>query len=101
MSTEQSQAKKMEEAPPDDNGEYDDDDVGALIYRESQLRKAEAAAAATETKETSKIASSRHRTLARKRAPFQNQGEESLYGPQRSGATKRKRDSSLEVDRRM
>jgi len=49
MSTEQSQAKNM--APNKRDGE-DDDDVGALIYsyRESQLRKAEAAAAADESK---------------------------------------------------
>ena len=38
MSTEQSHAKK----PPNEAGE--EDDLSALIYRESQLRKAEAAA---------------------------------------------------------
>ena len=87
-------------APNDDSkGEKDDDDVGALIYRESQLRKAEAAAAATETKETSKTASSHHRASARKRSLVKNQGGESLYSPQCSGATKRKRESSLEDDR--
>ena len=61
-------------ASPNDSG--DDDDVGALIYRESQLRKAEAAAAAAESKKTSSAASSRNRTSARKRLPVNNQGEE-------------------------
>mmetsp|Transcript_22579 Transcript_22579/g.35418 ORF Transcript_22579/g.35418 Transcript_22579/m.35418 type:complete len:204 (-) Transcript_22579:81-692(-) len=42
MST--NKAKKMEMASPNPTGDEDDDDVGALIYREVQLRKAEAAA---------------------------------------------------------
>ena len=45
---------------PNDSRE-DDDDVGALIYRESQLRKAEAEAVAAESKKTSS-ASTHHRT---------------------------------------
>ena len=45
MSTkQQSQAKKM--VAPNKGGEEDDNDVGVLIYRESQLMKAEAAVAA-------------------------------------------------------
>eukprot|EP00984_Skeletonema_dohrnii_P036404 scaffold37333_cov155-Skeletonema_dohrnii-CCMP3373.AAC.1 len=76
----------------------EDDDVGALIYREIQLRKAEAAAAAAESKKTS-TASTHHRTLTRKRLPVTNQGEESLPRPQRRVATKgRKRDASLDQD---
>jgi len=46
---------------PSDGGE-DDDDIGALIYRESQLRKAEAAAAAAQSKKTSSASS--HNNLA-------------------------------------
>ena len=42
MST-MSRAKKKAVAAPNNSGK-DDDDIGALIYRESQLRKAEAAA---------------------------------------------------------
>ncbi len=39
----------------------EEDDVGALIYREVQLRKAEAAAAAAKSKKTS--SASAHREL--------------------------------------
>jgi len=95
MST-KSQAK--EKAAPNSSRE-DDDDLAVLIYRESQLRKAEAAAAAAERKKTSKTASSHHRTSTRKRTHVKNHGEESLYIPQRKGATKRKRESSLEEGR--
>ena len=45
MSTKQRQSKKL---VPNVSG--DEDDVGVLIYRESQLRKAEAAAAAESEK---------------------------------------------------
>ena len=56
MSTKQSQAKKV--VAPNNSGE--EDDLGALIYRESQLRKVEAAAAAESKKAT------HHRTSTRK-----------------------------------
>jgi lipopolysaccharide export LptBFGC system permease protein LptF len=62
----QSQAKKMVALASNDRGE---DDLGVLmIYRESQLRKAEAATAAvTMSKRTSTAsASTHHRTLTRK-----------------------------------
>jgi len=60
----------------------DDDDVGALIYRESQLRKAEAAAAAAERKKTSSASSrSRHRTSAGKRSSVNKQGDELFTAP--------------------
>ena len=55
MSTKQSQAKKV--VAPNDSGE--EDDLGALIYRESQLRKVEAAAAA-ESKKASTASSTHH-----------------------------------------
>ena len=73
-----------------------EEDVGALIYRESQLRKADAAARAAESKMTS-TASTHHRT-SRKRSNVTSQSKESLSIPQRKGSTKRKRDSSLEND---
>ena len=45
-----------------------EEDLGVLIYRESQLRKAEAAAAiAAESKKTSSCASPRRTTSTRKR----------------------------------
>ena len=61
MSTKQSQAKKV--VAPNNSGE--EDDLGALIYRESQLRKVEAAAAA-ESKKASTASSTHHRTSTRK-----------------------------------
>eukprot|EP00985_Skeletonema_marinoi_P003190 scaffold1323_cov106-Skeletonema_marinoi.AAC.9 len=94
MSTKQRQLQKIV-APPSNSKE--DDDVGALIYREFQLRKAEAAAAA-ERKKTS-IAFTHNKTSTRKRSPVANQGEESLPRPQRRVATKgRKRVASLDQD---
>ena len=72
---EESQAKKVV-AP----GGEDDDDLGVLVYRESQLRKAEAAASA-KNKETS-TASTHHRhrtsTSTTKRSPVNHDGEKSL-----------------------
>ena len=45
----QSRSLTKKTGSPKDGGD-DEDDVGALIYREVQLRKAEAAAAADESK---------------------------------------------------
>ena len=73
------------------------EDVGALIYREIQLRKTEAAVAASERKQTS-TASTHRRTSTRKRSPVASQGKEPLPSPQRKSASKRKRDSSMEED---
>ncbi len=63
--------------------------MGALIYRESQLRKAEAA---TEIKDISS-ASTHRRTSMRKRLPINM-----LPCPQRKNIANRKRDSSLDED---
>ncbi len=54
--------------------------------------------AATVAESETSIASAHHRTSTRKRSPAANQGKRSLPSPQRKGATKRKRDSSLEND---
>jgi len=62
MLTIQSQANEV--VAPNDN---EDDDIGVLIYREFQLRKAEAAAAAE--RKTKSTASTR-RTSSRKRLPI-------------------------------
>ena len=48
------------------NNSGEEDDLGVLIYRESQLRKAEAAIAAESKKKTSS-ASTHHRTSTRKK----------------------------------
>ena len=79
MSTMSQAKKKMEVAAPSDGGE-DDDDIGALIYRESQLRKAEAAAAVAEGMKTSS-ASTHHRTSAGKRSSVNKQGDELFTAP--------------------
>ena len=71
---------------------------GVLIYRESQLRKAEAAAAA-ERKKTSS-ASTHQRTSTRERSPVNHDVEKSLPCPQGNDASRgRKRKSSPEEDR--
>jgi hypothetical protein len=78
------------------NNSGEEDDLGVLIYRESQLRKAEAAIAAESKKKTSS-ASTHHRTSTRKkRSPvnMNKQGEKL-----RNGASKRKRESPSEEDR--
>ena len=81
-----------------DNGGEEDDDLGALIYREIQLRKAEAAAAAAEKKKTS-TASTHHLTSTRKRLPVEHD-DKPLPSPKRNDATKRrKREASLGNDR--
>ena len=66
MSTKQSQATDV--ASTNNSGE-EEEDLGALIYRESQLRKAEAAAIAIESKNT-RTASTHRRTEAA--APTEN-----------------------------
>ena len=76
------------------NGGGEEEDVGALIYRESQLRKAEAA---TEIKKIS-TASTKLRTSTRIRSLSTNHHMKSLSRPQRKSPSKRKRESSLEID---
>ena len=75
----------------------EEEDVGTLIYRESQLRKAAeaAAAAAADCKLQTSSASTHQRTSTRKRSPVANQGTESLSRPQRKNTSKRKRKDSL------
>ncbi len=97
-------------AAPNNTYAYEDsdgDDVGALIYREVQLRKAEAvaaaAAAAAECNKTS-TASTHQRTSSRKISPIENQtgAGESLPSLQRKGAMamkRRKQESSNADDR--
>eukprot|EP00985_Skeletonema_marinoi_P019167 scaffold10889_cov99-Skeletonema_marinoi.AAC.1 len=83
MLTIQSQANEV--VAPNDN---EDDDIGVLIYREFQLRKAEAAAAAE--RKTKSTASTR-RTSSRKRLPinYDESGEKSILpSPQRNSVTK-------------
>jgi hypothetical protein len=99
MSTKQTQAKKAAVAPNNISGGGEEDDLGVLIYKESQLRKAEAAAIAVESKKTS-TASTHRRTSTRKRSPVNNQGEKSSPVPKRKGpAIGSKRENSLEEDR--
>eukprot|EP00986_Skeletonema_menzelii_P018120 scaffold25189_cov63-Skeletonema_menzelii.AAC.1 len=80
MSTKQKAEQAQKMVTPNDTA-VEEDDVGALIYREIQLRKAEAAAAAAvvaaERKNTS-TASTHRRTSTRKRSPVTNQGKEPL-----------------------
>ena len=97
MSMMQSQSLTKKTGSPNDGDKDDEDDVGALIYREVQLRKAEAAAAAAESKKTSS-ASTRRRTLTRKRSPVTNKVDTSSPSPKRKRASKRKRGSSLGED---
>ena len=80
-----------EEKALKDTGE-DDDDVGALIYRESQLRKAEAAAVAAAAAQRKKISSdsTHHRTSTRKRPSITSRRKESLSRPQRNSTSKRR-----------
>ena len=79
----------------------EEEDVGALIYRESQLRKAEkaVAAVAAESKllQTS-TASAHSRTSIRRRPPVTNLGTESLPILQRKKASKMKRGVSIAED---
>eukprot|EP00984_Skeletonema_dohrnii_P029316 scaffold19806_cov74-Skeletonema_dohrnii-CCMP3373.AAC.3 len=93
MSTKQRQSKKL---VPNVSGE--EDDVGVLIYRESQLRKAEAAAA-VESEKTS-TASTHHRTSTRKRSPANNMDDKTPTDTQLKDSLKRKRESSLEEEYR-
>jgi len=94
MSTQQSQA--TEAIAPNNSGGEEEEDLGALIYRESQLRKAEIAAEAG--KRSLLSAPTPRRTSTRKRTPV-NHGEKSLPSPQRKGvgaSKRRKRESSPE-----
>ena len=71
--------------------------MGALIYREIQLRKAEATAAAAESKKIS-TGSTKLRTSTRIRSLSTNHDMKSLSRPQRKSPSKRKRETSLEED---
>ena len=90
-------SKQVEElqrmVTPNKDNAVEEDDVRALIYRESQLRKKAAAAKASEKKQPS-TASVHHRTSTRKRSPIDI--KKPLLTPQLKNTTKRKRDSPLE-----
>ena len=75
--------------------EKDGDDVAVLIYRESQLRKAEAAVAASERKMTSSAASTHNRMSSRKKIQVVNQDDTSTIKSHK--ASKRKRLSLSEA----
>ena len=82
-------------APNDRSGSGgEDDDLGALIYRESQLRKAEATSIAAESKKTSSCASPRRKSTRKKRTVVKR---DSIVAKTkaRNAATKRKRQSSI------
>ena len=89
MSTKQSQAKKV--VAPNAGGE-EDNDLGVLIYRESQLRNVEAAAT-VESKKTS-TALIYQQTSTWKRTAV-NQGQKSLHRPQSKNASKGRKLKSL------
>lgn len=76
----------------------EEDDVGALIYRESQLRKAEAAATTAERK-TSTASTHQRRTSTRKRSPVTNHEDISLPMPtgQRKSSSKKKRKECTNI----
>eukprot|EP00984_Skeletonema_dohrnii_P021026 scaffold10402_cov64-Skeletonema_dohrnii-CCMP3373.AAC.2 len=82
-----------------DTGEDGNDDVGALIYRESQLRKAEAAAAAATQRNKTSSDSTHHRSSTRKRSSITSRSKEPLSRPQRNGASKMRLDSSMKDGR--
>ena len=95
MSTKRNSQAEMKAAAPNDAIGEDDDDIGVLIYREVQLRKAEAASTADgESKKeasTASFSAYQRRTLTRKRTPVQNRSSESLPSPQSNGNFKRKK----------
>ena len=103
MSTKQTKQKMKaaaEAARNDATGEDDNDDVGALIYREVQLRKAESAAKKSENTSTASV--HQRRTSTRKRTPVHNQSREPLpSGQQHSGASKRMKRGSSDEDNRL
>ncbi len=68
----------------------EEDDVGALIYREVQLRKAEAAAAAAESKKEQFVSTSTHNSHV------ENSDGKSLPSPKHTGASIEKHQSMLE-----
>jgi hypothetical protein len=92
MSSEQNTAKKVV-APKDSGGE--DDDLGILIYRESQPRKAEAAAA--ESKNKLSIASTR-RTSTRKRTAVNHDDKSMKTTKTNLPSKKMKRHSSKQTE---
>ncbi len=94
MSTMQSKSLTKKAGSPKDDGE---DDVGALIYREVQLRKAEAAAAAANESKKTSSASAHRRTSTRKRSPVISRNK-SLPSSKYNGTSKRKRKSTSEKD---
>ncbi len=80
--------------------EEGEEDYGALIYRESQLRKAEAAAvAAKSTKKRKKNSSvDVSSTRRRSRASSAVRSKSSVNAAHMTNASKRKRESSTEVE---
>ena len=83
-------------ATPNNDSTGEEEDVGTLIYRESQLRKAEAKAA--ERVKASTTSTHQRRTSTRKRSHVANQVEQSFPNPKRRGESKRKRESSIAED---
>jgi hypothetical protein len=85
--------------------EEDEEDYGALIYRESQLRKAEAAAAAAaetakDAKSTKKDSTAASSSTASTRATSAVvRGKPVVKVAQRTGRSKRKRESSTDEDK--
>ena len=81
--------------------EEDEEDYGALIYRESQLRKAEAAAMAAETakkgakkkKESADASSTRRRATSTRAVSAAVRSKSSMHSLQSKNASKRKRKS--------
>ena len=83
---------------PNDSTVEEEEDVGALIYREVQLRKTEAVA----EKKISTASAHRHRrTSTRKRSPVNKWGDKlslSSSSPKCNAASKRKPETSMEED---
>ena len=84
MSTRQSKAKNV--VAPNNSEE---EDMGVLIYREIQLRKAEAAAIAAESKKKSTV-SAATRTSTRKRTVVNRDDNTTKRTTTRNGSPKRK-----------
>ena len=72
-------------------GKEDDDDVGALIYRETQIRKAE--------NKTSSVAN-HHRRSIRKRTQVRNRDNSSMMATMSHETSKRKRLADEDLPRR-
>jgi hypothetical protein len=80
------------------DGGGEEDDLGVLIYRESQLRKAEAEAIAAESKKTLSCASPRRTTSTRKKRTVVKRESIVAKAKVKDTLTKRKRQSSTEKE---